>query len=164
MEKSKIMFIVIIALLVILIGIIGVISFKAFSMLSTDETAAEETATSQQNSYVSISDITTVSLTDPISTNLKIGPSGIEYAIKVSIAIGVNSTDLEAAQPIIDLLTAKEPIVRDICLSVITNMTYEELKAGDTQSILSKAILLRLQEEFETNLIYEVYVSDIYIQ
>ncbi len=162
MEKSKIMFIVIIALLVILIGIIGFISFKAFSMLNADP-AAEENAT-QQTSYVSIADIQTVPLSSPISTNLKTGPSGLEYSIRVSVAIGVNTTDQENSPALITLLTEKEPIVRDICLSVITNMTYEELKAGDSQAILSKAILLRLQEEFETNLIYDVYVSDIYIQ
>ncbi len=160
MEKSKIMFIVIIALLVILIGIIGFISFKAFSMLNAD---AETTAPPvEQSNYVAITDIQTVALTSPISTNLKTGPSGLEYSIRVSVAIGVNMTDKDNSANLVTLLTEKEAIVRDICLSVITNMTYEELKAGDSQAILSKAILLRLQEDFETNLIYDVYVSDIY--
>ncbi len=163
MEKSKIMFIVIIALLVILIGIIGFISFKAFSMLNADAETTDP-AIEQQSNYVAISDIQTVALSSPISTNLKTGPSGLEYSIRVSVAIGVNMTDEENSAALVTLLTEKEPIVRDICLSVITNMTYEELKSGDTQAILSKAILLRLQEEFETNLIYDVYVSDIYIQ
>ncbi len=163
MEKSKIMFIVIIALLVILIGIIGFISFKAFSMLNADA-ATTETTVEQQSNYVAITDISTVALSTPLSTNLKTGPSGLEYSIRVSVAIGVNMTDTENSPALVTLLTEKEPIVRDICLSVITNMTYEELKAGDTQAILSKAILQRLQEEFETNLIYDVYVSDIYIQ
>ncbi len=163
MEKSKIMFIVIIALLVILIGIIGFISFKAFSMLNAD-TATSDQAVEQQSNYVAITDIQTVALSSPISTNLKTGPSGLEYSIRVSVAIGVNMTDPDNSAALVTLLTEKEPIVRDICLSVITNMTYEELKAGDSQAILSKAILLRLQEEFETNLIYDVYVSDIYIQ
>ncbi len=162
MEKSKIMFIVIIALLVILIGIIGFISFKAFDMLNNGNEGNDNVVV--QDNYVSISDLETVELSSPISTNLKTGASGLEYSIRVSIAIGVNNTDKDNSPKIIDLLTTKEAIVRDICLSVITNMTYEELKAGDTQSILSKAILLRLQEEFETNLIYDVYVSDIYIQ
>ncbi len=162
MEKSKIMFIVIIALLVILIGIIGFISFKAFSMLNAE--AEPNNVVEQESSYVAISDIQTVALSSPISTNLKTGPSGLEYSIRVSVAIGVNMTDEENSAALVTLLTEKEPIVRDICLSVITNMTYEELKAGDTQAILSKAILLRLQEAFETNLIYDVYVSDIYIQ
>ncbi len=163
MEKSKIMFIVIIALLVILIGIIGFISFKAFSMINTD-TETTNSAVEPQSNYVAITDIQTVALSSPISTNLKTGPSGLEYSIRVSVAIGVNMTDEENSAALVTLLTEKEPIVRDICLSVITNMTYEELKAGDSQAILSKAILLRLQEEFETNLIYDVYVSDIYIQ
>ncbi len=163
MEKSKIMFIVIIALLVILIGIIGFISFKAFSMLNADVDTTENTV-EQQSNYVAITDIQTVKLSTPISTNLKTGPSGIEYNIRVSIAIGINMTDKENSANLVTLLTEKEPIVRDICLSVITNITYEELKSGDSQAILSKAILQRLQEEFETNLIYKVYVDDIYIQ
>ncbi len=164
MEKSKLMSIIIIVLLVVLIGIVGVISFKAFSLLNQGEDAAAETETTQQASYVPIANIETVALTSPISTNLKTGPSGIEYSIRLSIAIGVDNTDPKASAELIAMLSAKEPIVRDICLSVITNMTYEELKAGDTQAILSNAILQRLQEEFETTLIYEVYVSDIYYQ
>ncbi len=163
MEKSKLMSIIIIVLLVVLIGIIGVISFKAFSLINQDEASAE-VETTQQSNYVPIANIETVALTSPISTNLKTGPSGIEYSIRVSIAIGVDNTDQKAAAELITMLGAKEPIVRDICLSVITNMTYEELKAGDAQAILSNAILQRLQEEFETTLIYEVYVSDIYYQ
>ncbi len=163
MEKSKLMSIIIIVLLVILIAIVGVISFKAFSMLNQEEGGAD-TEVVQQESYVPIANIETVALTSPISTNLKTGPSGIEYSIRVSIAIGVDNTDPKASAELLATLSAKEPIVRDICLSVITNMTYEELKAGDAQAILSNAILQRLQEEFETTLIYEVYVSDIYYQ
>ncbi len=163
MEKSKLMFIIIIALLVVLIGIIGVISFKAFSILNQgDET--KETEVTTTTSYVPIANIETVALTSPISTNLKTGPSGIEYSIRLSIAIGIDNTDPKVSTELITMLGTKEPIVRDICLSVITNMTYEELKAGDAQAILSSAILQRLQEEFETTLIYEVYVSDIYYQ
>ncbi len=162
MEKSKLMFIIIIALLVVLIGIIGFISFKAFSILNQEE--GSETEVTQTESYVPIANIETVALTSPISTNLKTGPSGIEYSIRLSIAIGIDNTDPKAAAELITMLSSKEPIVRDICLSVITNITYEELKAGDAQAILSSAILQRLQEEFETTLIYEVYVSDIYYQ
>ncbi len=162
MEKSKLMFIIIIALLVVLIGIIGVISFKAFSLLNQGETPETEVATT--TTYVPIANIETVALSSPISTNLKTGPSGIDYSIRLSIAIGVDNTDPKASTEILTVLSSKEPIVRDICLSVITNMTYEELKAGDAQAILSSAILQRLQEEFETTLIYEVYVSDIYYQ
>lgn len=161
MDKSKILFFVIIGLLVVLIGVIGVVSFKAFSIIGSDETETENSAT-QQSGNVSKENITILDLTSPISTNLKTGPSGIDYAIRVSIGIGINNTDPDAAAPIIELLSTKETMVRDICLSVITNMTYEELTAGDAQAILSKAILQRLQEEFETNLIYDVYVSDIY--
>ncbi len=165
MDKSKKLFIVIIVLLVLLIGLIGFISFKLFSAISANEgEGANDPAVTQQSSKVAISDIQTVSLAEPISTNLKIGPSGIEYGIRVSVSMGINNTDPKAAEPLIALLTSKEVIVRDICISVITNMTYEELKAGDAQAILSNAILVRLQEEFETNLICEVYVSDIYIQ
>ncbi len=163
MEKSKLMFIIIIALLVVLIGIIGVISFKAFSILNADPDATEQEP-APTSTYVPIANIETVALTNPISTNLKTGPSGIDYSIRVSIAIGVDNTDPAASAEILGILGSKEPIVRDICLSVITNMTYEELKAGDAQAILSSAILQRLQEEFETTLIYEVYVSDIYYQ
>ncbi len=162
MEKSKVMFVVIIALLVILIGVIGFISFKAFSMLNNENDGANQDNT-QQNNYVSVSDIETIELSSPISTNLKVGPSGFEYVIRLSVAIGVNKTELKEAEELIALIQTKEPIVRDICLSVITNITYEELIAGDKQAILSSAILSRLQEEFETNLIYKVYVSDIYM-
>ncbi len=163
MEKSKIMFIIIIVLLVALIGIASFISIKLIGAIGNEEEGGGG-STQQVSTVVPIEDIKVINLATPISTNLKTGPSGIEYSIRLSIGIGVNNSDPKTGEPIVALLSANETIVRDICLSVITNMTYDEITAGDKQAILSKAILLRLQEEFETNLIYDVYVSDIYIQ
>lgn len=164
MDKGKVVMIVIIGLLVVLLGIIGVVGFKLVSSMSGENAAAAEAA--PEEVVLSPSEITVVPVTDPIATNLKEGADGVAHSVRVTVAIGVDTREDNAKESaeLVTLLTEKEVIVKDTCLTVIRDKTYEELKQNDAKTVLSEEILVSLQEAFDTNLIYAVYISDIYVQ
>lgn len=163
MDKGKIVMIVIIGLLVVLLGIIGVVGYKLVSSMSNENEAADA---APEEVVLTPSEITVVPVTEPIATNLKEGADGVAHSVRVTVAVGVDTREDNAKESaeLVTLLTEKEVIVKDTCLTVIRDKTYEELKQNDAKTVLSEEILVSLQEAFDTNLIYAVYISDIYVQ
>ncbi len=162
MEKNKILMVVIIALLVILLSAMGFLGFTLVRFMQNSGKNANNDIGSMAT--LPIGDVTLVPLTKPISTNLKAGVDGLSHIISVSLSVGVNNTDKKESPLLVQQLTSQESIVRDICLSTIRNKTFEELQSQDSETALSNEILARLQDTFKNNLIYQVYISDFYIE
>lgn len=166
MEKGKLMMIIIIALLVLLLGTIGAVSFIVFSRLGQmnagSETPNEASASAEVvETPLKAADIKTVPLTSPITTNLLKGQDGNEHLIRVDISLGVNNTDKKLSPTTIQMFIDKEPIVRDICNTIIRNTTYEEILSSDGEEALKETIRTKLSEEFDTNLLVAIYFQNI---
>ncbi len=161
MDKNKIMMIAIIALLVILLGVVGVVAFKLFTI--TDDEGGNSNEVTESVS-LSPQEIQTFPLADPIVTNLTTGPDGKPHSARLSIAIGVDARDEAEALEFLTLLQQKELIIRSNCLSIISAKTYEDFKRADNTDIIEEEIKIELQELFDSNLIYEIYIYDVNYQ
>ncbi len=156
MEKNKIMMIVIIALLVVLLGsIVGVFFMFSKYVKNTSQLTEQEQMTDLPP--VSYADLEFISLPNPISTNLATGPDGVPHTAKLEMAYGVVSTE-EGSQEMMALLTEKEKVVQSIVLETVREKTYEEMMRTDAQQMLEDEILKKMQDAFETNLIYDVVI------
>jgi flagellar basal body-associated protein FliL len=150
---------VIIALLVILLGAVGFVAYYAVTM--SNATANSDPVKVIESGRLTVEQIETVSLTSPISTNLRKSDGVAAQYIKIDLSIGVNNTDKKESPRIVDSLAKNEMVTRDIVLSILRSQTYNELSVPEGQELLKDNIKRRLQEEYDTNLIVQVYISDI---
>jgi len=159
LDKSKPLMITIIALLVILLGAISFASFYFVRTMEKNASGASNTLT--QATHLSVDQIEKVSLSSPISTNLLNGKDGVEHYVKINLSVGVNNTDKKESPRMLSSLKSNEMVVRDIVLAILRNQTYEELTNPDGQDLLKDNIKTQLQDEFKSNLIVQVYISDL---
>ena len=160
MDKSKPLMIIIIALLVLVLGAISAASFFFIKSIGKTIAGAAVSAESPVNK-LSIDQIEKVPLTSPISTNLSAGQDGVEHYVKINLAVGVNNTDKNESPKMLASLANNEMVIRDIILGVLRSQTYEDLTVPEGQELLKDNIKTQLQEEFNSNLIVQVYISDL---
>jgi len=159
LDKSKPLMIVIIALLVLVLGAISAASF--FLIRSLGKNNAPVVSAEAPVTKLTIDQIEKVPLKTPISTNLSAGHDGVEHYVKINLAIGVNNTDKNESPKMLSSLESNEMVVRDIVLGVLRSQTYEDLTVPEGQDLLKDSIKTQLQEEFNSNLIVQVYISDL---
>ena len=158
-DKNKPLMIIIIALLVILLG---TVAFALFYFLNlTDQFTNETGKTFESGVRLTVDQIEPVTLSSPISTNLLSTDDGVKRYVKINLSIGVNNTDKKESPKILESLRNNEMITRDIVLSILGGQTFEELSLIEGQELLKDNIKTRLQEEYNTNLIVQVYISDL---
>jgi len=160
---NKIIMFVIIALLVVLIGLVG---FVALYGLQAIQNNPEEVSQQQGRTEKTLTqrEIDLVKYTEPLISNLKIGEDGKPHAVSLKASIGVDNTDKESAATV-QLLTDREPVVRDVIGQILRVTTYEELiELNDFNGIdiIKANILSALRVEFATNLIVSVTLDNIY--
>ena len=157
MEKQKPLMTIVIALLVILLGAVG---FVAYNTLMISSAYTEPVRTIDSGARLTVDQIEKVPLSSPISTNLR-RVDGVAQYVKIDLSIGVNNTDKRDSPRIVDSLNKNEMVTRDIVLSVLRSQTYQEISVPEGQELLKENIKRRLQEEYDTNLIVQVYISDL---
>lgn len=163
MAKNKIGMILIIVLLVVLLLTIGIGFFFIFKNLNTDQTQVTNVV---QEEKIDINDIYLFELEDSIYTNLMLGEDNKEHVIKLSVNLGIDYSGKKTKESdtLVATLTEKIPVIKDNIIGVLRNKTYEELRRVDTQAVLKEEILLKLREEFSTDLIVKVYINDLILQ
>lgn len=159
MEKSKLMMIAIIVLLVILLVTIGVGFFLTFKHLGNNSVETVE----ENKEPVKQENIELISYDDSIYTNLRTGDDNKDHVIRLGFSLGVDVTDKKESDAFKTALADKTPVVKDVIIGVLRNKTFEELQKSDAQAILREEILEKLQQEFDTNLIVTVYLSDLFL-
>jgi flagellar basal body-associated protein FliL len=160
MEKQKLFLIIIISLLVVLLGSVGFVSFYGFRLLSALGTPQEEIKT-ENVGKLKLEQIEKVPLSSEITTNLSPSDNGSEHYVKIQLAVGVNNTDKKESSEILESLVSNETVTRDIVLGILHGQTYEDLRLPEGQDLLKESIKMRLQEEYGTDLIAQVYISDL---
>lgn len=152
---------IIVALLVVLLVAIIIGFILVFNKFKTPiEDAYEEipmVAISQE-------DIVLYSVGDQaIVTNLKSDSSGKNHVGKVKVSLGIDYTSKKEGEKIVAVLADKTPTLQDIIIGVLRSKTSEELRTEDVQDVLGDEILEKICEAFSTNLIVDVYFSELLI-
>jgi flagellar basal body-associated protein FliL len=166
MEKSKLMMIIIMALLVLLLGTVGGVSFYVMNMIRNQPSLADAGSAAQQVARnLSIDEMETISLGDTMLTNLaRSEGSRQNHYLRASGFIAYDATDRKEAEALAARINENIQFARSIALACIWGSTYEELSETDGPAILADRIRIRLQEEFESNLIVRVYFEDWLLQ
>ena len=169
MEKNKVMMIVIVVLLVLLLGLLGVGFVYVGNLLKNTQMAEGSQGGNSNNwsmnaSQLDPKEIYLFALEKPVATNLKKGADGSSHSASVSFSVGIDNTRKKDSDEAIALIIEKEAMVRDICLSTMRSMTHEELSREDGMDILRNEVLNKLRDEFHSNLIVSVSISDWYLE
>lgn len=107
--------------------------------------------------------LSTVSLGDAILTNITSEGNAQRFA-KVQISIGVDSTDQKAYEALIAEIEVKSASIRSELITTIGEQTYSMLSAENAKAKLADQIIIRLNTLLDTDLIYEVYYQDFFVQ
>ncbi len=159
--NNKTMMIIIIALLVILLGAIGTVAFLFLNAMGGEKKDPNYVPAMMD---LNPDQIELVPLSDKINTNLAQDQDGVDYYIRVGIALGVNNTQKEESIKFIDLVKSKEVMIRDTALGVIRSKTAAQLQRPDGREVLRSELLTRLQDTFKNNLLVDIYLDDFIIQ
>jgi len=156
------MIIVIIVLLVVLIASVGAGAF--FFITNADTLQEMEVDTPSTVLHLGEEEIFDIELGSPIRTNLAKSIDGSPHVISIELCVGINNSVKKESTDIINLVTEKEQVVRNVALTVIRKRTIQELERPDGLEMLEKDILSKLQEQFNSNLIVRVIGSDVILQ
>jgi flagellar basal body-associated protein FliL len=159
LEKNKLMMISILALLVILLGTIIGVSLYVFKMIHADN--AHASAPTENEARLTLDQIQKVPLSAPISTNLMQDADGSNHYVKLDLAVGVNSTIKDESPEMVESLANNQMVTRDIILSILRHTTFDDLSKPEGQELLKSDIKTKLQEEYNSNLIVQIYISDL---
>ena len=157
MEKIKPLMMTIIVLLVVVLGGVG---FMVYSMQGMTGYASHEPVRTEGSQMLTLAQIEKVALSQPIRTNL-LSTGNAQHYVNINLAIGVNNTDSRDSPKILESLRSSEPVIRDVVLSVIRSQTFNDLSQPEGQDLLREHIKTQLQETFDSNLIVQVFISDL---
>jgi flagellar basal body-associated protein FliL len=153
--KNKLMLIIIIVLLVIMLGVIGAL---VFFLLGDDGGDPDDIILGPA---VTMAPGINEQVTFPIGTNmvrnLRIPPGStsrgwyLQFSISVEID-GRRDPDGE----LVDTMTEKIDLARDVVNRVIGNLTYDDLRAVNGEEAMAERVLEALSYAFNTNLILRV--------
>jgi len=163
-DKNKKMMILIIGLLVALIGVVIAVAVFILTSLNAEEGVIEPGPI--HTNVLTPADITFIPLSQPIVTNLVSDVGGRERIASLNLNVGITHREEDSddgAAELISLMEESEAVVRSIALDVLREKTFEELSSREATAMLSSQILTRLQDEFQTNLIVNVLIIDLFM-
>ena len=163
MDKNNVMMTVIIILLVVLLGIIGFMSFYLMDFFANSKNAPPAPQIGSER-HVPQDQQVTVVYDEPIK-GLISEPGANPHAITFKLSIGLDNSDKKQSKAVADLntlLVARESVIKSFVSEILYNHPHEDFadNTGTMKTTLSKEILERLQVEFQTDLIVDVYLSE----
>ncbi len=160
MEKGKLLNIIAMVLFVLLIVTVICVSFFTYKLIFPEE---EETITINYEELAP-NEIVTVSLKEPITSNLTLSEEDeMPYFAIVDISyevVNLEEYSEETAQ-MLEILSNSEVVIRRIATSEIRKRTYKEMLTNTIYDELASDILVRLQEEYDTELICNVIINEV---
>jgi len=156
MEKNKgMMMIIVIMLAIIIVTIIGGVIFLFISM-NADAPEPEIILVTQPTEV----DIRIFELGDSIQTNLLPIPGGGSHFARLDgVGIGINNTNVEAADEFFQILADREVVIRDRINGILRNTTHAELTAENGRENLIETIHQALLDIFNNPIIVRVYLE-----
>lgn len=164
MDKSKIMMITIIVLLAVLLGTITFVSVYAINLINANASVNTETEIDSSNgkeeTKLKQEEMVLVKFNDQVRGIIP--DSSYAVAFKVGVAIDVSDKkNKKEAEELQALLEDRDVVVYSIASEALLSHTADEYASDATviKQKLSSEILERLQSEFASNLIVDVYLS-----
>jgi flagellar basal body-associated protein FliL len=143
------------------VATLGYMLYKERGLRVSENSQGGQTDGVSQNSSVGPADIETVKFKEPITTNLAISASSSKtHMIQFSFSVGVNKTVKKESAAMAALLQEKEDIVKRAAIDLISRKTPEQIETPEAKNIFAKELLDRLQNDFDTNLIVDIYVYE----
>lgn len=105
-----------------------------------------------------------IDLGDAILTNVSSEKGNVQHFAKVQISIGVDATDEKKFTALSETITANEASIRSALITTIGEQTYSMLNAANGKEKLSDEVISRLNTLLDTDMIYEVYFKEYFIQ
>lgn len=154
--ESKFKLFVIIAIVVLGISIAASTFFvlKQMNESSNGQTAATEKELK----------LTEVSMGDAIMTNIAMGEDAVQHFAKIKISLGVDASDKKSYEAFTNAVTNQAASMRNELIAVIGEQTYTMLKANDGKAKLADEIVARLNKLLSTDIIYDVYYEEYFVQ
>lgn len=150
---------------------VGLINETEFQNDSEKKEASEnESLTENSTENVNKSDteknenIRLITYDESIYTELKIGDDNENHVIRESFTLAVDISDKDKSDSLISELLNKDSVVNSIITDILKNKTFEELKNPDSEANLKKEVLESLRQEFNSDLIVDVYLSNLFLK
>jgi flagellar basal body-associated protein FliL len=160
-KKGNPMLIVLLLLMVVLIGVVVGVGWVFISNMNNDGPSGQIV---QAAGSTQVSDLEFIQISMPINTNLQTGPDGVLRRVSFDFSIAVDTRHGTQSAEIKRLLRGAEPVVRDIAISVLRDMTADTINSLGGSSALTAEIANRLRNEFATNLIVDIHIIQLMSQ
>lgn len=155
--ESKFKIFVIVAIVVLALAIAA----STFFVLRAVNDNQIDTISSSANHEPELKDI---ALGDAILTNITSEGNNVQHFAKVQISIGVDASDEKAYTELSTKIEEKSASIRNELITAIGEQTYSMLSAANAKTKLADDIIIRLNTLLDTDLIYEVYYADFFVQ
>ena len=155
--ENKFKIFVIVAIVVLALAIAA---STFFVLRALNSTQTEVVVTSEEKT----ASLKSIPLGEAILTNITSENANIQHFAKIKIAIGVDSTDEDKYTEITTKIEEKASNIRSEIISTIGEQTYSMLNAANGKEKLADEIITRLNTLLDTDLIYEVYYEEYFIQ
>jgi flagellar basal body-associated protein FliL len=143
----------------LILGAVGGGGYYIFKNMNKEDTPAQEGA-AEVKAYTP-ADIETVRISEGITTNLAMSKgSSKSHMVQFNFSVGINKTVKKQSQAMIDLVTSKEDVIKHLAIDIISKKTPEEINNPNSRENFAKELLERLQNEFDTDLILDIYIFD----
>ncbi|MCL2707482.1 MAG: flagellar basal body-associated FliL family protein [Defluviitaleaceae bacterium] len=167
MEKNKFMLVIILAVLVLMLGTIIGVSLYVLNIMQNQALEAEDTGNRNPQAIrkLAVEEKTPIELGEPLQTNLKTDDDGKSRYIQMLVTVEVDNTQGKESEAVITLINRYLYVARSITFNLVRNRTYADVQDNpDGVSLLEREILEALRDEFESNLIVGVVISDYIMQ
>ena len=162
MEKSKFMMIIILVLLVVLLGTVVTVSMYVLNLVKSqaEMTDAGGARKDTPTKNLSMEEIITVSLGDPITTNLSKGSDGLAHYAKIGVLVAYDNTVKKESDAFGEVFNQQLDYARAIALACIYSVTFDDIATTDGKAELANTIKEKLQNAFDSNLIVDVIFKE----
>lgn len=154
--ENKFKFFVIIAIVVLGLSVAG----STFYVLKQMNQSSKEDVTSAKIER----QLTEISMGDAIMTNIAMEEDKIQHYAKIKISLGVDSSDKKAYEVFTNAVTNQAASMRNELIAAIGEQTFTMLRANDGKVKLADEIVARLNQLLDTNIIYDVYYEEYFVQ
>lgn len=154
--ENKFKLFVIIAIVVLGVSIAGSTFFILKQMNQPPKEEASTTETELK--------LTEISMGDAIMTNIAMGEDKVQHFAKIKISLGVDTSNKKAYEAFNNALTNQAASMRNELIAVIGEQTFTMLRGNDGKVKLADEIVARLNQLLGTDIIYNVYYEEYFVQ
>lgn len=146
--------------IVALVVLTMVASTAVFLVITTRPTVENNT---DENKKPDKENLEIVYMEEPLNANLKLGADQIPHIIRLSIGVQIDKKNKEYKDFLSEFQT-NQIIIRDGIIQMVRAKTYEEMMSEDAQENLGLQIMSSINGLLETDIVYDIYFKEFFVQ